>query len=86
MPLYDFTCPKCGHKDYNMLVGSDFEYKCKCGTWMKREFPAPNVPPSGKYSFRMDRSDGNATKDEYRSDGNTTKDEYRSDGNTTKDE
>ena len=64
MPLYDFTCPKCGHKDYNMLVGSDFEYKCKCGTWMKREFPAPNVPPSGKYSFRMDRSDGNATKDE----------------------
>ena len=38
MPIYEFSCPKCGNK---IEVLNGVEAKCKCGTVMKKIVSAP---------------------------------------------
>ena len=42
MPLFDFTCPSCGHKVEVLQHSKTEVVDCiKCGTEMERKFPAP---------------------------------------------
>ena len=46
MPIFDYVCPKCGHKEDDVLVKTGDRVKCtkdKCDTKMVKQICAPNI-------------------------------------------
>lgn len=55
MPLYDETCDTCGRSVEVLKKPGEphVAWRCPvCGGTMRRGFPAPSLPPDGRYSWR----------------------------------